>query len=248
MKLVKKIFGEKNKSDREIDFAKLGEIFGRKIKNKNLFVEAATHKSFSNENRAGKVSHNERLEFLGDAVLELITSQFLFEKFPRKPEGELTSIRSALVCGKNLARVAKKLNLGKFLFLSRGEAAAGGNKKNHILANVFEAFLGALFLDSNLQTCEKFLRENLLGATDQILRENLHKDAKSLFQEIAQEKEKTTPHFKLLSATGPDHEKKFLMGAFLGDQKVGEGSGSSKQKAETSAAAAALKNLKWGKS
>jgi ribonuclease-3 len=244
MKIISKIFaGEK--PDREMDFAKLGEIFGHKIKNKNLFVEAATHKSFSNENRAGKVAHNERLEFLGDAVLELIASQFLFKKFPRKPEGELTALRAALVCGKNLARISKKLNLGKFLFLSRGETAAGGNKKNHILANTFEAFLGALFLDANLKICEKFLNENLFGETDRILRENLHKDPKSLFQEIAQEKEKITPHFKLISAAGPDHEKNFLMGAFLNEKKVGEGNGSSKQKAEIAAAENALKNLKW---
>jgi len=229
-----------------LDFSKLKKVLGVKVKSEGKFLEAFTHKSFTNENRRSGVQCNERLEFLGDAVVELLTSDFLFKKFPRQPEGKLTALRSALVCGENLAKIARALGLGEFLFLSKGESRAGGAQKNYILANTFEAVVGAIFLDSGLGECQKFLEKNLFVSLDEILRKKLHRDAKSLLQEIAQEKRQVTPHFQLIGSRGPDHDKTFQMGAFIGQEQVGTGKGSSKQKAETAAAENALRNLGWG--
>jgi len=223
----------------------LQKILGIKIKNEDLFKEAFTHKSFINENRRNNFSCNERLEFLGDAVLELLTTDFLFAYFPRKEEGELTAFRSALVCGKNLAKIALVLDLGKFLFISKGEEKSGGRNKNYILANTFEAVLGAIYLDSGLKNCQKILEKFLFPKINQIVEENLHKDAKSLLQELAQEKKAITPHFEVLSQVGPDHAKIFEVGAFLAQKCVGKGKGSSKQKASNEAAKNALVNLNW---
>lgn len=219
----------------------LCKILGYKIQNDALFEEAFTHKSYLNEHP--EVVCNERLEFLGDAVLELAVTEFLFKSYPEKPEGELTSYRSALVRGKHLAAIAKELNLGKFLRLSRGEEKSGGRDKSYILANTFEAVLGAMYLDAGFAVSEKCIKKYIIPRLTEIIKQGLHRDAKSMFQEHTQDTLGITPHYKLVEENGPDHEKEFTMGVFLNDKKIAEGSGSSKQKAELSAAENALE--KW---
>ena len=226
-----------------MNFQKRVEDFlGIKVKKINFFETAFIHKSFANENR--KIEDNERLEFLGDAVLELATTNFLFHKFPKKPEGYLTKLRSALVSGKNLAKISRELKLGNIIKLSRGEIASGGQKKSPILANVFEALIGAIYLYSGFLAAEKFLQQNLFITLDAILRQNLQTDSKSEFQELSQDIFSQTPQYELISESGPDHAKIFSIVALVSGKKMGIGSGSSKQKAETAAAKNALENLK----
>jgi ribonuclease-3 len=214
---------------------------------KGLLDHAFIHKSFMNEYKGDDKSDNERLEFLGDAVLELAVTEYLFKTYPKSPEGELTNWRSALVKGKNLAKVANELNLGNYLYLSKGEEKSGGRKKNYILANTLEAFIGALYLDKGYRIAHDFINKYILIKLEEILEEGLHIDAKSHFQELSQEEFDVTPEYRLISESGPDHAKRFVMGAFLGDKKVGEGDGSSKQKAEESAARNALVEVEWKK-
>ncbi len=216
-------------------FGKIG--FG--LKNQQLLLEAFTHRSAVNEHSDIAV-HNERLEFLGDAVLELIATEFLYQKFPEKPEGELTNLRSALVKGDNLAEVARKLNLGEFLFLSHGEAKSGGAEKDYILANTVEAFIGAIYLDLGMKRAKEFIEKWILVDLEEIIKYGKHIDAKSEFQELSQEKIGITPHYEVMSESGLDHEKTFVLAAFLDDQKVGEGIGGSKKEAQVAAAADAL--------
>jgi len=223
-------------------YAEIFEKIGFEISDEKILREAFTHKSASNEKK--NRPHNERLEFLGDAVLELVATDFLFQKFPDAPEGKLTSFRSALVKGDHLAEVAKKLKFGKFLILSRGEASSGGRKKNYLLANVLEAFIGAIYLHKNFLTARKFIKKFILCDLEKILKENAHIDAKSEFQEIAQEKFRITPHYEVLEESGPDHQKNFLVAVFLDKKKYGTGSGSSKKDGQSAAAAAALKKIK----
>ena len=213
------------------------------FQNLALLEMAFVHRSFVNENRDVSES-NERLEFLGDAVLELITTDFLFHKFPGKPEGELTALRSALVKGETLAEVAAELNLGQHLKLSKGEARSGGAEKPYLLANVFEAVLGAVYLDGGYSKAEAIVTKFLLPKLPHIIEANLQVDAKSEFQELAQAKLAVTPEYKVLAESGPDHDKTFEMGAFAGKDLLGRGKGSSKQDAEQAAAEAALKKLK----
>ncbi|MCF7836475.1 ribonuclease III [Candidatus Gracilibacteria bacterium] len=213
------------------------------FKNLELLEKAFVHRSFVNENRDVSES-NERLEFLGDAVLELITTDFLFHKFPEKPEGELTALRSALVKGETLAEISAELNLGQHLKLSKGEARSGGAEKPYLLANVFEAVLGATYLDGGFVKAEEIVKKYLLPKLSHIIAANLQVDAKSEFQELAQAKLAVTPEYKVLAESGPDHAKTFEMGAFAGKDLLGRGKGSSKQEAEQAAAEAALKKLK----
>jgi len=213
------------------------------FKNIQLLETAFVHRSFVNENR-GVLEHNERLEFLGDAVLELITTGFLFAKFPDKPEGDLTALRSALVKGETLAEVAAELSFGEHLRLSKGEAHSGGAKKPYLLANVFEAVLGAIYLDGGLEKAKLVVEKFLFPKLDKIIAENAQVDAKSEFQEIAQAKLAITPEYKVLSENGPDHSKIFEMGAFVGKDLFGRGKGNSKQSAEQVAAENALKKIK----
>jgi ribonuclease III len=212
------------------------------FKNINLLETAFTHRSFCNEKKQ-VTEHNERLEFLGDAVLEIITTEFLFNKFPDKPEGELTALRSALVCGERLAKVAFNLEIGELIKLSRGEHRSGGSKKPYLLANTFEAITGAIYLDVGLEKTREFIHEFLMPELPKILESNEHIDAKSHFQELAQEKLSITPVYELVSATGPDHQKIFEMAAKVGSQIFGTGKGPSKQLAEQDAANKALKKL-----
>ncbi|MDX9971125.1 MAG: ribonuclease III [Candidatus Gracilibacteria bacterium] len=223
----------------------LEKKLGLKFKDENTLKSAFIHKSFINEHKDFGLSHNERLEFLGDAVLELVSTRHLYEKYPDQDEGKMTAFRSALVQGKHLAEVSRELNLGKYLLLSHGEEKSGGREKNYILANLLEALIGSIYLDLGYEYAEKFIKDHILAHLDTIINEGQHIDAKSKFQEIAQEKENTTPHYELLEESGPDHDKVFKMGVFLGDKKVAEGIGSSKQKAELNAAENALKEKSW---
>jgi len=228
-----------------LDVAKLEDKIGIKIKKESLFKTAFIHKSYVNEHRDEGLEHNERLEFLGDAVLELAATNYLFIKCPNRPEGELTAFRSALVKGEHLAKVAQKLELGQHLFLSNGEERSGGRTKNYILANTVESLIGAIYIDSGFVVAEKFIQKFVLTNLDEIISKKLYIDAKSRFQEECQEKEGVTPHYELVSDEGPDHNKVFTMGAYIGEKKIAEGKGASKQKAEDSAAENALNQLKW---
>ncbi len=221
----------------------LQKVLNHEFKNLGLLETAFIHRSFVNENR-GILEHNERLEFLGDAVLELITTEFLFKKFPKKQEGELTALRSALVKGETLAEVAAELNFGKYLKLSKGEARSGGAEKPYLLANVFEAVLGAVYLDTGFEKTREIVEKFLLSKLAKIIETHAQVDAKSEFQELAQEKLSATPWYKVLSSSGPDHAKIFEMGAFIGKDLFGKGEGNSKQSAEQQAAEEALKRLK----
>ncbi len=221
----------------------LQKSLAHEFRDLKLLELAFIHRSFVNENRKFPES-NERLEFLGDAVLELITTEFLFAKFPKKPEGELTSLRSALVKGETLAEVSRELNLGKHLKLSKGEARSGGAEKPYLLANVLEAVLGAVYLDGGFEKSKEIIHQFLLPKLSTIIEQNLQVDAKSEFQELAQEKLAITPEYKVLSESGPDHAKIFEMGAYAGKDLFGRGKGASKQEAEQAAAEEALKKLK----
>ena len=227
------------------DYADLEEQIGFLIQDKGLLNRAFVHKSYLNEHSEPDLKDNERLEFLGDAVLELIATKHLFEVCPEKKEGDLTAFRSALVKGKHLAEIANDLSLGRYLFLSRGEEKSGGRAKNYILANTLEALIGAIYLGNGHEDAEKFISKFILAKLDQIIENELHIDAKSRFQELCQEKEEVTPHYEVLKDEGPDHNKTFTVGAYIGEEKIAEGSGSSKQKAENNAAENALKAKGW---
>jgi len=216
-----------------------------KFKNPELLAQAFVHKSYLNEHKDELSNDNERLEFLGDAVLELVTTEFLFEKFTESEEGQLTSFRSALVKGRHLAEVSKKLGLGEYLLLSRGEEKSGGSEKDYLLANTLEALIGAIYLDKGFKAAHKFISRHIIAKLGEIVKKGLHVDAKSHFQEKSQDSEGKTPEYKVLSETGPDHNKIFEVGAYLGEVLIGKGHGSSKQKAEQSAAEAALKAKAW---
>ncbi len=215
------------------------------FKDLELLDLAFVHKSYLNEHRRLKESHNERLEFLGDAVLELAVTEYLYKKYPDQEEGVLTNWRTALVQGKHLATIAEELDLGIYLYLSKGEERSGGRQKGYLLANTLEALIGAYYLDRGYRQTMKFIGHFILSRLDEILAKGEHIDAKSRFQELAQEKLGITPEYRFLSESGPDHQKVFTMGLFLGVQKIAEGNGSSKQKAEQEAAKAGLRVKKW---
>lgn len=214
-----------------------------KINDPSIFERSFIHKSFVNENPG--VIPNERLEFLGDAVLELATTSYLFKFFPDKPEGELTALRSALVRGRNLAKVSEEVGLGEFLILSKGEENSGGREKSYILANLCEAVIGAIYLDQGYQVAEKFIMDHIIKTLDDILANKDYIDAKTKLQEAAQEHEGITPEYKLVSESGPDHDKTFTMGVYLEDKLIASGNGTSKQKAEQHAAQKALELKGW---
>lgn len=202
------------------------------------FAPAFIHRSVLNEYDFPE--SNERLEFLGDAVLELVATEFLYKKFPEKSEGEMTDIRSALVRGKNLAQASERIGFGELVLLSRGETLAGGDKNPYILANTFEAFLGALYLDSGFEAVREFVTEHVLLETDDILEASLHVDPKSKLQEISQAKHGSAPEYELVSESGADHEKTYEIVVKVGGKPVGKGSGTSKKKAQSMAAENAL--------
>jgi ribonuclease III len=223
--------------------------FEKKIKvffrDKDLLKQSFTHRSYINENGAAAFSHNERLEFLGDAVLELIVTDFLYKKYPDYPEGKLTAFRSALVNAVIISEVAGKIGMNNYLLLSKGEAKDFGKARQYILANTYEAFIGAMYLDQGYGAVNKFVTETLLPKTSEIVNKKLWRDAKSLAQEKAQEFVSVTPIYKVLSQSGPDHDKHFIVGIYFGTNLIAEGKGQSKQEAEQNAALNALKIKNW---
>jgi len=226
------------------DFKKLEQKTGVKFKNKELLKEALTHRSYLNENPHWPLPDNERLEFLGDAVLELVTTEFLYHTFPDYQEGELTSLRAALVNYEMMARVAKEICLDEFILLSRGEAKDLGKAREVILANSIEALIGAVYLDRGYEISKKFINAVLLKHLEEVIERKLYQDPKSLLQEIIQEKSRVTPIYKVLEESGPDHQRNFLVGVYAGTKLLARGNGFSKQEAERKAAEAALKHLK----
>jgi ribonuclease III len=224
-------------------------IFENKIgvtfKNKGLLQQAFIHRSYINENRDKGLSHNERLEFLGDAVLELVVTDFLYHKYPNKTEGDLTSFRSALVNTVTLSNVASGLGANDFLMLSKGESQDTGRARSFILANTFESIVGAIYLDQGYDASRGFIEKNIFPLTDEMVEKRLWQDAKSRLQEVAQEKVSTTPNYKVLEETGPDHERTFITGVYFDNNLIAEGAGKSKQEAEQDAAEKALEAKGW---
>lgn len=214
-----------------------------RFKNPKILQNAFVHRSYLNENPKFALPSNERLEFLGDAVLELIVSHHLYKNYPNHTEGELTALRAALVKTESLADEARRLKLGNRLLLSKGEEEGGGRNNPYLLANTFEALVGAIFLDQDIEAARNFVKKELLYKTEDILKLGL-KDAKTLFQEIAQEKYSITPSYRTLAEWGPDHDKHFRVAIFLAKRKVAEGEGKSKQAAEEEAAKSALEAVK----
>ena len=224
-----------------IEFSELEKSLGIKFKDKEMLAQAFCHRSYLNENLDFKNGNNERLEFLGDAVLELVVSDNLFKNHPNKEEGILTSLRAALVNSKMLCKIAKELNFGDFLLLSKGEKKERGKARQEILANTMEAFIGALYIDQGYDVCKNFVGKHIMPKLEMILENEDFIDAKSKFQEIAQEKKKITPRYEVLEEWGPDHNKTFVVGVFLEDKLIAKGNGKSKQEAEEEAAEEALK-------
>lgn len=220
---------------------KTGVVFNDKA----LLKKAFTHRSYINENRSEQLEHNERLEFLGDAVLELVVTDFLFNHFTEKTEGELTAFRAALVNTITLARAADELGMNEYLLLSKGEAKDTGRARQYILADTFEAFIGAIYLDHGYDRAQQFISDTLFKYLDEVIKKRLWQDSKSHFQEQAQEHEGVTPTYKTLKEIGPDHDKRFVVGVFLNDELVAEGEGKSKQEAEQMAAEHALEVREW---
>ena len=227
------------------DFASFTEKLDLSFRNLDLLVEALTHRSYLNEHREYTGSHNERLEFLGDAVLELAATDFLFKKFPAKPEGELTSYRAALVNTVSLAETSQALGVNDYLLLSKGESKDTGRARDVILADAFEAIIGAIYLDAGYDAAEAFITKNLCSKIDTVISKRSYQDAKSRFQEVAQDKRGITPAYETLSEIGPDHDKRFTVGVFIGTAEIARGEGQSKQEAEQAAAEAGLKKMQW---
>jgi ribonuclease-3 len=228
------------------NFAILEKKLGLEFKNRDLLIEAFCHRSYLNEHPDFYLPHNERLEFLGDAVLELIVTEYLYKKYPEKNEGELTNWRAALVNAKILGEVARELGFNDFLLLSKGEEKETGKARLYILANTFEALIGAIYLDQGYEVAKNFVEKNLIKRKlPEIIEKGLFKDPKTRFQEEAQERVKITPTYKVLEEWGPDHAKHFIVGVFLGNELIAKGEGSSKQEAEEEAAKNALKIKGW---
>lgn len=221
------------------------ESIGVSFTDADLLRQAFTHRSYLNEHRDEVRGHNERLEFLGDAVLELISTHFLFEKFPEQDEGELTAYRAALVNAVTCAQIASELKMNDYLLLSRGEAKDQGRARQMLLANAFEALVGALYLDQGYDAARAFIEKHLFPKIDEIIKKKLWRDAKSAFQEKAQDAEGVTPHYSVIRETGPDHDKQFIVGVYIQEALIAQGVGKSKQEAEQEAARTALETKGW---
>ncbi|MCC6198859.1 ribonuclease III [Candidatus Nomurabacteria bacterium] len=227
------------------DFTPFEQVLGITFQNKKLLEHAFIHRSYINENPKSGLEHNERLEFLGDAVLELVVTDYLFGTYPTSPEGELTAYRSAIVNAVIIAEVAQVLGMNDYLLLSKGEAKDTGRARSTILANTYESFVGALYLDQGYEPCKEFIYRTLLPRLEEIIAKKAWKDAKSLVQEEAQERLGVTPSYKVLAEVGPDHDKWFTIGIFFGEDKIAEGKGRSKQEGQQLAAKAALDFKGW---
>ena len=226
------------------DLSQLESKLGVKFNNQELLRQALVHRSYLNETPGAFKDHNERLEFLGDAVLELVVTEYLYANY-QKPEGELTALRAALVNGNTLAEVAANIDLNGFLLLSKGEKKDIGKARQFILANAIEAVIGALYLDGGYEAAKKFITAEILKILPLIITNKLYRDPKSLFQENAQGKIGITPKYEVLKEWGLDHAKNFVIGIFLDEELVAQGEGTSKQEAEVAAAEAALKIKGW---
>lgn len=222
----------------------LERILGSPIDNIDLYTSAFTHRSYLNENRSFHLPHNERLEFLGDAVLEIISTEFLYKNYEHS-EGELTNFRSALVNYKMLSSIASRLGLEQFLQMSKGEARDIGRARQVILANCIEALIGALYLDAGYAAAQAFIVKEILVELPSVIEGGTYLDPKSRLQEMVQDKRGVTPTYGVVSESGPDHDKVFVVAAFMETQEIGRGEGPSKQEAEIVAAQDALKNLNF---
>ncbi len=229
---------------KEIDLEKLKVELGIIIHQKALFQEALTHRSYLNEHKGYEYPHNERLEFLGDAVLELVVTENLFHNY-ENPEGELTSFRAALVNGDMLAKIGSELGLQDFLLMSRGESKDTGRARGYLVANAMEAIIGALYLDQGYDGAKDFILKQVMSHLPEVFEQNLHTDAKSRFQELSQEKMSITPSYRVIKEWGPDHDRHFVAGVYLGEEKIAEGEGASKQESQREAAKQALIAKGW---
>ncbi len=227
------------------DFKTFEENVGISFNDTALLRRAFTHRSYINEHRGEGGGHNERLEFLGDAVLELISTHYLYEKFPEQNEGELTAYRAALVNATTCAEVGTELGINDYLLLSRGEAKDTGRARGVLLANAFEALIGAIYLDQGYDAARAFITAHLFPKIDDIVKNRLWQDAKSALQEKSQESQGVTPNYAVIKETGPDHDKQFVVGVYIKDMLLADGIGKSKQEAEQAAARAALDKKGW---
>ena len=230
--------------DIEQKLKELEKVIGITFDDERHLLTAITHRSYLNEHREARQDHNERYEFLGDAVLELVVTDFLFNKYPEKPEGELTAIRAALVNTVSLSEASTRIGLNDYLLLSKGEERDTGRARQYILANTFESVVGALYLDRGYDAAKQFIADQLFNRTDEIVAKRLWQDAKSRFQELAQEHTGITPRYETLAQEGPDHDRIFTVGVYLNDL-IAEGKGRAKQEAEQEAAENALRVKGW---
>ncbi len=214
------------------------------VKNQDFLQQAMTHRSYLNENRNYRLDHNERLEFLGDAVLELVVTRYLYDNFTN-PEGEMTAWRAALVNGEMLARVAREIGVEPYLMMSKGESKDTGRARNYLLANSIEAIIGAIYLDQSYDAAADFIARVILIHMDEVLEKKLYLDSKSYFQEKAQEHMSITPHYDVIEEKGPDHDRHFIVAVYLDKEKIGVGDGPSKQDAQRAAAQDALEQKEW---
>lgn len=229
----------------DINLSDLETKIGVQFADKTHLLSAVTHRSYLNEHREATQDHNERLEFLGDAVLELVVTDFLYRKYPEKPEGELTAVRAALVNTVSLASASDAIDINEFLLMSKGEAKDTGRARQYILANAFEAVIGAIYLDQGYDAAQGFIAQQLFARTEEIVEKRLWQDPKSRFQELAQQHVSITPRYELLSQEGPDHDRVFTIGVFLGTEEIATGQGNSKQEGEQAAAEAAILAKGW---
>lgn len=228
-----------------MDLSKFEKSINIIFRDKELLKQAFLHRSYLNEHKEVSLPHNERLEFLGDAVLELVVTDWLYRNYPDKPEGQLTAYRAALVNSNTLSDLASELSMSDFLLLSRGEAKDKGRGRQYILANTFESVIGAIYLDQGYDVASRFIAEQIFPQAEEVIKKTLVGDYKSNFQHKAQELLSITPTYKTIAEEGPDHDKKFTVGLYLDENKVSEGSGRSKQEAEQSAAQAGLEAKGW---
>jgi ribonuclease-3 len=225
------------------DITKAEQALNLTFSDKALLQRALTHRSYINENPNYPLEDNERLEFLGDAILDFITGEYLYHHFPEMPEGYLTNLRSALVRTETLAKFAQELNLGEFLYLGKGEEDGGGRRRKAILCDAFEAVVGALYLEQGIDSTRQFVQQLIEPALEDILNADSQKDAKSRLQEVSQSQFQVTPTYRTIKEEGPDHAKEFTVEALIGDKTYGKGCGFSKQSAAQAAALKALENL-----